>query len=545
MIENNGSTSSAELELTHELDPRRWWMLGVLCLSLLIVFVGNSSLNVAIPTLSRELHATESQLQWVVAAYSLVFVGLLFSAGALGDRFGRKGALQFGLVGFLVGATLAAASTAMWQLIGCRALMGGAAAFIMPSTLSIIVNVFPPHERTKAIAVWAATTGAAGAIGPVASGWLLGHFWYGSVFLVNVPIILVALVLGYFLVPKSKDPQQAALDPVGAALSIIGISTLVYGLIEAPANGWSSSQTLGAFGIAFVVLVLFAVWELHIDEPMLDMHYFRNPAFSTGTGGMILVFMAMFGVMFLITQYFQLVLGYSPLGAALRLLPMAPIMIIVAPLTPRLSARFGANRVVCGGLILLTIGLLAFRLLGLHTGYPQVLANMCLMVSGIALTMSPMTAAIMSAVPARRAGAGSAMNDATRELGASLGIAVLGSLAATRYDNSLNHALGGLTAAQRTRARGSLAGALNVAGKLGEAPAHALTVAAQQSFVNGVHMAVTGGAILVGLSAIAVARWLPADLTHEGVMHGPVQALEDSESMGLAGVLSDLTTTEG
>jgi MFS family permease len=208
----------AAVEAAPTLDPRRWWMLGVLCLSLLIVFVGNSSLNVTIPTLSRDLHASESQLQWVVASYSLVFAGLLFSTGALGDRFGRKGALQFGLLGFLVGAALASASTAMWQLIACRALMGAAAAFIMPSTLSIIVNVFPAHERTKAIAFWAATTGAAGAVGPVASGWLLGHFWFGSVFLINVPIIVLALVLGYFLVPKSKDPEEARLDPVGAVL---------------------------------------------------------------------------------------------------------------------------------------------------------------------------------------------------------------------------------------------------------------------------------------------------------------------------------------
>src|SRR3954454_15152963 len=197
------------------LYARRWWTLAVLCLSLLIVFVGNSSLNVAIPTLSRDLAASTSQLQWVVAAYSLVFAGLLFTAGAVGDRFGRKGALQLGLIGFLCAAVLASASTAMWQLIASRALMGASAAFIMPSTLSILVNVFPSEERTKAIAFWAATTGAAGAGGPVASGWLLGHFWFGSVFLVNVPIILLALVLGYFLVPKSKDPEQARFDPVG------------------------------------------------------------------------------------------------------------------------------------------------------------------------------------------------------------------------------------------------------------------------------------------------------------------------------------------
>ncbi len=520
-------------------DPRRWWTLGVLCLSLLIVFVGNSSLNVAIPRLSSDLKATESQLQWVVASYSLVFAGLLFSTGALGDRFGRKGALQLGLVGFLVGASLASASTAMWQLIACRALMGAAAAFIMPSTLSILVNVFPPDERTRAIAIWAATTGAAGAIGPVASGFLLNHFWYGSVFLVNVPIVLVTLALGVFLVPTSRDPEEARLDPVGSVLSIIGISTLVYGLIEAPANGWGSTTTLVSFAISFVVLGLFAMWELRIDEPMLDLHYFRNPAFSTGTTGMILVFMAMFGVMFLITQYFQLVLDYSPLGAALRLLPMAPVMIIVAPLTPRLSDRYGANRVVSFGLGTVTIGLLLFRLLTTHTGYPQVLATMLLLVTGIALTMSPMTAAIMSAVPPRRAGAGSAMNDATRELGASLGIAVLGSLAATRYTHSLEHALNGLSPADQAEARGSLGGALNVAGRLRGAPAAALTHAAHQSFVNGVHLAVTGGALLAGLATVAVARYLPRDLTHEATAHSPVSALENAESLGLAGVLSE------
>src|ERR1700730_3520204 len=221
---------------------RRWGRRGGRCLSLLIVFVGNSSLNVAIPTLSRDLGASESQLQWVVAAYSLVFAGLLFSTGAVGDRFGRKGALQLGLVGFLVGAVLASASTEMWQLMVCRSVMGASAAFIMPSTLSILVNVFPTEERAKAIAIWAATTGAAGAIGPVASGWLLGHYWYGSVFLINVPFILLALVTGWFLEPTSRDPEQARLDPVGAVLSTIGISSLGYGVVEAPGKGWGSEQ---------------------------------------------------------------------------------------------------------------------------------------------------------------------------------------------------------------------------------------------------------------------------------------------------------------
>ena len=521
--------------------PRRWWALAVLCLSLLIVFVGNSSLNVAIPTLSRQLDATTSQLQWVVAIYSLVFAGLLFSTGAIGDRFGRKGALQVGLVVFLVGCGVAALSTSMDQLIACRALMGVGAAFIMPSTLSIIVNVFPPHERTKAIAIWASVTGAAGAIGPVASGWLLGHFWYGSVFLVNVPIIVVALITGAFLVPRSRDPEQAQLDPVGALLSIVGIVALVYGLIQAPEAGWSSPATLSAFAAALVVLTLFAFWELHTAEPMLDIRFFKHPAFSTGTGGMILVFLSMYGVMFLVTQYFQLVLGYSPLSAAIRFLPMAPIMIVVAPMTPRLAARFGANRVVSAGMLLVGLGLIMFRGLGVHTPYWYVLACVVPLVSGMALSMSPMTAAIMSSVPDRRAGAGSAMNDATRELGAALGVAVLGSVAASKYASTVAHLTSGMTPENQAAAGSSLSGALQTASQLPEAAGRALTAGADQAFVDGIHLAVTVGAILAVTAAVIVARYLPRVLTHEGPTSVPPE-LGDEVVREEAAEIADVST---
>ena len=524
-------TSSA-VEPRHD---RRWLALAVLCLSLLIVFVGNSSLNVAIPTLSRELHATESQLQWVVAVYSLVFAGLLFSTGALGDRFGRKGALQFGLVLFLVGAGLASLSTEMWQIIACRAVMGAAGAFIMPSTLSIIINIFPPHERPKAIAIWASITGAAGAFGPVASGYLLGHFWYGAVFLINVPVIVVALVAGHFFVPKSRDPKQASFDPGGAVLSIVGVVALVYGLIEAPAKGWASSSTIGAFAVAIVVLAAFVAWELHVEEPMVDMHYFRNPAFATGTAGMILVFVAMYGVMFLITQYFQLVLGYSALSAALRLMPIAMIMLVVAPFTPKLSARFGAHRVVASGMLGIATGLLLFAGLTTHTPYAYVILCVIPLTAGIAMTMSPMTASIMMAVPARRAGAGSAMNDASRELGAALGIAVLGSVAASRYDARISHLLSGLSPANRSAARSSIAGALHVASELHGAARIALVSGAHESFVGGLHLAVIVGATLAVLSAGLVYRYLPHSLAPTGAMHGPLEGFEEAAELGLGG----------
>ncbi len=528
-----GVTVESDIERLHD---KRWWTLAVLCLSLLIVFVGNSSLNVTLPTLSRELGATESQLQWVVAAYSLVFAGLLFSTGALGDRYGRKGTLQIGLILFLVGAGFASLSTVMWQLIACRAVMGAAAAMIMPSTLSILINVFPPHERTKAIAIWASITGAAGGFGPLISGWLLGHFWYGSVFLVNVPIIIVALVAGHFLVPKSRDPQEARLDPLGAVLSIIGIVALVYGLIEAPDKGWLSAPTLIAFFIAVTVLTAFVFWELHTSEPMLEIRFFRNPAFSTGTTGMILLFVALYGVMFLITQYFQLVLGNSPLVAAARLLPMAMILLAVSLTTPRLTSQFGAHRVVAAGMLSLATGMILLSQLTTTTPYWYIVVCFVPFSSGMALAMSPMTASIMSAVPARRAGMGSAMNDATRELGAALGVAVLGSIAASRYGAQIAPALSGLSPTDQSTATSSIAGALNVASTLGASAGDALTSAAQSAFLSGVHFAVLIGASLAVISAGIVFRYLPHSLAPEGALHGPLESIEDAAELGLGGV---------
>jgi len=508
-------TTPALSDAAARVHQRRWWTLAVLCLSLLIVFTGNSSLNVTLPTLARDLHATSAQLQWVVAVYSLVFAGLLFSTGSLGDRYGRKGALQLGFVLFLAGAGLATLSHAMWQLIVCRAVMGAGAALIMPSTLSILINVFPPHERPKAIAIWASITGAAGALGPVASGLLLAHFWWGSVFLINVPLILIALAGGKYLVPKSRDPREARVDPGGAALSTVGIVALVYALIEAPSVGWLSPATLGSFAVAAIVLVGFVLYELRVDEPTLDMRFFLNRAFSIGTGGMILVFLALYGVIFLLTLYFQLVLGYTALSTAIRFLPVAMIMLAVAPQTPRLSARFGAHRTVGAGMALVAAGLLGLLGLGLHTSYAYVVACIIPIVGGMALSISPMTASIMSAVPPRRAGAGSAMNDTTRELGAALGVAVLGSLAASRYAAGIHPAVAGLAPAAQAAARSSLAGALQVAAGLPRAAGAVLGTSADRAFVSGFHLAGVVGAVLAGASSIIVVRYLPRRLTHQ------------------------------
>jgi EmrB/QacA subfamily drug resistance transporter len=518
-----------------ETDPkihaRRWWILTVLCMSLVIVFVGNASLNVTIPTLSRELHASESQLQWVVAVYSLVFAGLLFTTGAIGDRYGRKGALQLGLLVFLLGTTLGALSTEMPQLIASRAVMGVGAAFIMPSTLSILVNVFNEEERVRAIAIWASLTGAAGIIGPVASGFLIGHFWYGSVFLINIPIVLTALVAGWYIVPRSRDPEEAPLDPVGAILSIIGIVSLVYGLIEAPDKGWASGVTLTAFGIAAVVLILFVLWELRCPEPMLDMHYFRNPAFSTGTGGMILVFLSLYGVFFLMTQYFQLVLGYSALSASVRFIPVALVILLLSPRTPALSDRFGARTVVATGMGLIAGSMLMVQLLEPGSSYWLALFSILPLATGMALAMSPMTASIMSAVPDRRAGSGSATNDATRELGAALGVAILGSIAASQYRSALSSTLHSLPAGIDNRATSSIAGAVQSTTGLSAAEGHALIAAARQAFVDGLHVAAMVGAVLAVVAVVAVMRFLPRRFAHQGAMRGPLASFEVSAEL--------------
>lgn len=502
------------------LYARRWWALATLCLSLLIVMTGNTSLNVVIPTLSRQLDATNSQLQWAVAVYSLVFAGLLFSTASLGDRFGRKGALQVGLGLFFIGSALASQANSMTQIIACRALMGIGAALIMPSTLSILVNIFPPHERQKAIALWASISGAGASLGPVMSGWMLGHFWYGSVFLVNLPLIAVAFVSGWYLVPKSKDPNQGKLDPLGAVLSSVGIASLVYGLIQAPEHGWSSPSTMVWFVVAVGGLTLFALWESRCDEPMLDVRYFKIPAFATGTGGMILLFLSMFGVMFLLTQYFQLIVGYSPLEAAVRFLPMSPVMMIVGMQSPRITAAIGANKAVAVGLLLSGASMIMLTGVRITPNYPYVLTAFILLAAGLAMSMSPMTAAIMSAVPPRRAGAGSATNDATREIGAALGVAVLGSVAASQFSNKIGPLVAGLPSSVQSESRSSLSGALRSANELGGPTGKALADGARHAFIAGIHEAALVGGLLLVVAAGCIWKFFPVSVSHAGAEQG-------------------------
>jgi EmrB/QacA subfamily drug resistance transporter len=518
------------------IDPhvydRRWKTLAVLCASLLIVIVGNTVLNVALPTLQKPveqggLGASNTQVQWIVDAYSLIFAGLLFTAAALGDRFGRKGALQAGLVVFAAGSTLGVFATGPGMLIVARAIMGIGAAFVMPSTLSILTNVFPTRERAKAIALWAGISGSGAALGPIASGLLLEHFWWGSVFLVNLPIIAAALVFGWVLVPKSKDATGSPLDPVGAVLSIVGLSALVYAIIEGPHHGWLSASSFLWFGFAIVVLLVFVWWELRNRHPMLDLHLFQNPRFGVSAAGITIVFFAMFGIFFMLAQYLQGVLGYSPLGAAVRLLPMSAVMMVVAPQTPKLVARLGADKVGALGLTCVGVGLAGVAFFGTDTTYLQLVITMCVMAAGMSLTMTPMTTQLMAAVPRNRAGMGSATNDTTRELGGALGVAVLGSLLASQYQSGVASAVAGLPEQAREAAEGSIGGVLGYvqqgldSGTLNQTQAAQLVGVAKSAFVDGLTLAAATGAVIVLLAAVAVKRYLPSDRTNPAVTGSP------------------------
>jgi EmrB/QacA subfamily drug resistance transporter len=482
---------------------RRWAILVVLCLSLVMVVVANTALNVALPTLVKSLHASETQLQWITDAYGLVFAGLLLPAGALGDRFGRKGALQLGLTIVGIGCLASTFATDANQLIGTRAFMGAGAAFVMPATLSILANVFPPGERARAIAIWAGFAGAGGAIGPIVSGLLLDHFWWGSVFFVNVPVVIVALISGAILVPTSRDPNHVRLDPVGAVLSVTSLAALLYAIIEAPLNGWGSPATVAGFVICVAAGVSFVLWERHSDHPMLPMSFFSNRRFSVGAGTITLNFFCMFGLFFVFTQYLQFVRGYSPLQAGLATLPLAVMLIVFAPRSAKAVARFGQARVQATGLCFTAIGLLVISTVGPTTSYWSIALGLSLMGFGVAFTTAPATNAIVSSVPLAKSGVGSAVNDTTREVGGALGIAVMGSLVTSLYQSTVHTKLSHLPAGLFDQVHVGIGQALAVAHALPGPAGHRLAATASSAYTDAMGISLILAAV-VALGAAAM-----------------------------------------
>jgi EmrB/QacA subfamily drug resistance transporter len=495
----------------HE-DPaiyaRRWFLLGVMCLSLVMVVMGVSGLNTAIPSIQRDLNATATDLQWIFDSYAIVFAGLLLTAGALGDRFGRKRALVFGLGVFGLGALIGTFATTATAVIVSRSVMGLGAAFVMPSTLSLLTSIFPPHERRKAIALWAGFAGAGGALGPLIVGflltdwWIFPAHWWGSTFLVNMIAAAVVLVVVVVLAPESKDEEVTPLDPVGAVLSLVGLAALLYAIIEGPTKGWSSTPVVGGFVVAAVGLAAFVWWELRTVHPMLPMAFFRDRGFSTGSGVITFTFFVMFGFFFLIGQYVQFVLGYSPLQSGLALMPFALMLILIAPRSAKLGERFGLDAIVVAGFAGMTVGFILIALLGPNSSYWEILVGLIVLGGSMAITAAPATGAIMASVPLNRAGVGSAVNDTSRELGGALGIAVLGSIATSSYRNGAD--VSGLAPEAASAAGESVGAAVRVASELPGQQATALVDDAGAAFTDALSTTMTAGAVVAAVCAIAV-----------------------------------------
>ncbi len=493
------------------INRRRRWTLAVLNLSLFAILLDNTILNVALPTLAKDLQASGSELQWIVDAYVLVFAGLLLTAGALGDRFGRRGALSSGLVVFAAGSVFAMHAQSAPMLISARAVMGVGGALIMPATLSILTNVFTdPKERAKAIALWASVGGLAVALGPVIGGFLLEHFHWSAVFALNVPIAVIALVAGRHAVPTSRDPQAAPPDVIGAGLSIVGLGSFVWAIISAGEHGWTGRGPLAGFAIAALALAAFTVWERHTAHPMLDITFFKNPRFTAASLGVMFGYFALFGSLFLISQLLQFVLGYSALDAGIRLLPFALTMAVFSTVSPKLVERFGTKLVVVGGMGIVAAGLLWEARLGAGSTYLDYLPGMLLMGTGVALTWAPTTESIMGSLPAAKAGVGSAVNDTVREIGGALGVAVLGSVLASQYTGAVTSATAGLPAHAAHTAGDSLGGAVVVAQQVGGSSGAAILHAAQAAYLGGFGLALTIAAAVAAAGATVAAIWLPA-----------------------------------
>lgn len=506
-MERGRAQPAAVIPLDPRTHARRWKILAVLALSLVIVSLDNTVLNVALPSIQRSLGCTARDLQWIVDAYTLVFAGLVLLGGNLGDRFGRKRCLQAGLVLLCVGSVLAVSADTTMTLILARAVMGVGGALIMPATLSITTAVFHGAERGKAIGLWAACAGIGVALGPIAGGWLVEHFWWGSVFLINIPVVAVALLSGWRLLPESRDSATAPADLLGAGLSIVGITALVYAIIAAPDDGWLSMGVLVTAAIGTVCLAAFARVEMRSPYPMLPMSFFRSARFSAASLAISLTFFALIGSLFYLTQFLQIVRGYSSLAAGLRTLPVAVGLGLASARGPALAARYGPRRVVTIGMALTAVGLAMVGFIRPDTSYWFLMTSLAIMGLGMGTTMAPATASIMGSVPAERGGVGSAVNDSIRQLSGALGVAVLGSFLQYRYASDLAprlEAVPSLSDATRRSALDSVAGAHSLSPSIS-----ALTSAANDAFVVAMNgsAGVAAGVVITG--ALAVALFLP------------------------------------
>lgn len=497
--------ASIPLHQRPEVHARRWFLLGVLCLSLVVVVMSVSSLNVAVPTLQQDLGASASAVQWILDAYVLVFAGLLLATAAIGDRFGRREALIGGLLVFGAGSVVAGLASSAGVVIIGRGIQGVGAAFIMPATLSLITAIFPPHELRKAIAVWVGFASAGGAIGQVVSGALLERFWWGSTVLINVPLVIAVAVIVLRYSPRSRDEQVTPLDPIGALLSLVGAVALLFGIIEGPERGWTDGLVLAAFVVSVVVLAGFVRWELHSTHPMLPLDLFRDRRFSVGGAMVTLTFFAMVGFWFLSSQFLQFGRGYSPLLAGAAILPMAGTAMLVSPRSAALAERYGSGPTMVVGFGVMAAGFIVLAGVSVSAPWVVVIGASVLLAIGMSLTMAPATGSIMNAVPVHRAGIGSAVNDVTRELGSALGIAVLGSVVNATYRSRVDLDGIALPPDVAHAAEESVGAANGVATSLAGAEGDAVRARAAEAFGDAFNFAsaVSAGVTLVAAVVVA------------------------------------------
>ena len=490
----------------------RWFTLTVLCLAVFSIMVGTMIVNILLPTLVRDLDASTRDLLWIVDGFNLVFAALVLAAGSLSDRFGRKGALIWGLAIYSAASLLSAFATTPTQLIFWRTIAGLGAAVVFPTTLSIISNVFPDRaERAKAIALWGAAAGASVAIGPVIGGALVEATDWGGAFVFCAAVGALTLVLGIVAVPTSRDPSTPPVDVVGLLLSIAMLGMLVYTIIEAPDRGWASAATLLNFTAAALFALAFAIWENHIAQPMLDVRLFANMRFTAASGSVTLCYFALFGFIFLITQYSQFILGWGVLEAGVRQIPVALAVAVFSLLGMPVAVRLGTKAVVAFGMAVLCVDFLWIATDGFHTSYTVIVGQMVLFGIGMGLVTTPATEAIMGVVPAAKAGIGSAVNDATRELGGTLGVAVIGTVCLSIYRATLQDVEA--APAMHEVAREGLGPALAVAGQTGDSN---FAFLAQSAFLDGLAVGCWVAAGVCVLGAVLAAAFLPA---HPEALH--------------------------
>jgi EmrB/QacA subfamily drug resistance transporter len=489
---------------------RRWKTLAVLALSLVIIGLDNTILNVALPSLQREFDASSSTLQWMVDSYLLVYAGLILTMGTLGDRFGRKLGLQAGLALFGGGSLAVLAVGTSGQLIAVRAVMGIGGALIMPATLSIISNVFPREERSKAIGIWAGMASIGIGLGPLAGGILLEYFDWRSVFMVNVPIAAIAFIAGMRLVPESRDPKPGSFDLVGAGLSVAALLALVFPIIEAPDWGWGDPRVLGCFAAAAVLGFAFARWELRTPEPMLNLSFLRNPRFSVASFAISLASFSLFGAIFANTQFLQDAMGYSALQAGAAMTPLALGLVMGSVSATKAVERLGTTRVVVAGLVGLA-GLLASSLVW-SADMPYWPLGLWFFATAVTMgwILGPATASVMGSIPESKAGVGSAMNDVTRQVGGALGTAVIGSLISSLYASRVADSVASLPDAAQTAAKDSIGKANAVATQLPSGAGDSLTHSAADAFTSAMGIGFGVAAACALVAAVAAMKWLPA-----------------------------------